>query len=229
MPNAIWEQIVQIHNEAKTLFILAEEMEHARFQSFLPPILEQRHALEHIIRAKADECGSEPNQEYQRENLKKALGHEYRSYFDCADWLAVILRDDILTTLRPYDSEHIQDAIPEYYSDLRPQLERIAHKVAQIRAAKDVAGNSIIEGVEQYKEVIRALSPIHDRVMAALPGLIELRQKATCKQRETRTWQIISGVLLAAILGLGTLWWQQVTRDASSSDEPPTKAERPMP
>lgn len=207
MPAKIWDQIVQVHNEAKTLFILAEELERKKFRSFLAPVLEQRHALEHIVRAKANECGDAPDEEYQRKNLNKALGHEYRAFFDCADWLALILREDILDTLSAHEAGHIQTAIPEYYSDLRPRLEVISRKVAQARADKDVSDKAILEGVSKYKEVLSELTGIRDQIMAAVPSLVDLHLDARRKIRRERTWQIVSALLLAAVLGLcGFLW-----------------------
>ena len=45
----LWAQIVEVHNEAKTLFLLAEELEHEQFRDFIQPINEHRHSLEHIV------------------------------------------------------------------------------------------------------------------------------------------------------------------------------------
>jgi len=123
MTRDCWAQIVEVHNEAKTLFLLAEEIEHEKFQEFLQPINEHRHSLEHIIRAKADELGvggEPPSEEYQLDSLKKALGHEYRAFFDCADWIAVIVREDVLTTLQRYSPTCIQAVVPEYYGTCQP-------------------------------------------------------------------------------------------------------------
>ena len=53
----LWRQIVEVHSHAKSLFLLAEELEPDQFQEYVQPINEQRHALEHIVRARANEFG----------------------------------------------------------------------------------------------------------------------------------------------------------------------------
>ena len=51
-----WKSLVEIHNHAKSIILCAEEFD-PQFQDFLQPILELRHSLEHIVRAKAAELG----------------------------------------------------------------------------------------------------------------------------------------------------------------------------
>ena len=135
----LWAQIVEVHNEAKTLFLLAEELEHEQFRDFIQPINEHRHSLEHIVRAKANSLGLDPDgtdENYQRDSLRKALGHEYRAFFDCADWIAIVLREEIDCTLRPYDTSCIKDALPSYYSGLRSRITQISTAIAQTRRKK---------------------------------------------------------------------------------------------
>lgn len=199
-----WAQIVEVHNEAKTLFLLAEEIEPERFQEFIQPINEHRHSLEHIIRAKADELGlgeEEASEEYQRSSLKKTLGHEYRAFFDCADWIAVILREDILETLQPYDPSCIQAVLPEYYKSLRARILDISEAIAEIRSRKDISREPrIVEQVGKYKEALDELRTIHRRVIDAVPSLEDFRAKARKGYRKDWVWGVVAGLLVACVV-----------------------------
>lgn len=53
--NDPWLALVQIHNHTKVLIILAEELEPDKSKTFLQPVIEFRSALDHIVRAKAEE------------------------------------------------------------------------------------------------------------------------------------------------------------------------------
>lgn len=148
----LWKAIIHIHNESKALFILCEEIEPHEFRSFLQPFNELRHAYEHVVRSKANEFGMGKKlsgSEYQYNSLNKALGHEYRGFFDCADWLAVILREAIIETLKPFPLSCIQAALPEYYSNYRIRIDKISKEIATIRGDKDIEGtNKTADGDE---------------------------------------------------------------------------------
>jgi len=136
MSSILWEQIVELHNETKALFLFAEEIEHEQFQDFTPPINEMRHAWEHVVRAKANEFGLDGcdfSEDYQQDCLRKALGHEYRAFFDCADWIGIILREEIHQALESYDTACIKEVLPEYYPTLRARIMEISTSIAIIR------------------------------------------------------------------------------------------------
>ena len=141
--NGLWAQIVEVHNEAKTLFLLGEELDRDQFLDFIQPINEHRHSLEHIIRAKVDELDNNgtPSPDYQRNCLEKSLGHEYRAFFDCADWISIVLRGEIDAILRPYTAECIHKVLPDYYAKWRPRVTEISQAIAVLRGTKDVSKN----------------------------------------------------------------------------------------
>jgi len=138
-----WKSLVEIHNHAKSIFLCAEEFD-PQFQDFLQPILELRHSLEHIVRAKAAELGingevDAGNQDYIPHSLSKAIGHEYRAFFDAADWFSVCIRNRITQALRRYSPANIDAVLPDYYSKLRPRVDQICREIADIRGAKDIS------------------------------------------------------------------------------------------
>ena len=59
--------------------------------------------------------GIENPEEYVEKNLDKALGHEYRAFFDTADWFSIQLRQKITNILSSYTSDTIHKTIPNSY------------------------------------------------------------------------------------------------------------------
>jgi len=51
-PSPSWIKLIEIHNNAKSVFLLAEEFD-LESKDFVQPAMELRHGLEHLIRAQA--------------------------------------------------------------------------------------------------------------------------------------------------------------------------------
>mgnify|MGYP000892550380 CR=1 FL=1 len=217
----LWRKIVIIHNHAKAHLIYCEEAD-LNQKTFLQPWNELRNALEHIIRAKACAVGlnhlvGDPA-DYQRANLDKALGHEYRAYFDVCDWLTVVLRQRIRETLAPY-TEHpeiIREVIPNYYADIRPALEKLTQQIADVRTRKDIKGD-VLEEVEQYNKIVLELKTFADDLSSKVPSLIELKAaKVAAHEKNVKLEQykgrlglrnaIIVGLLTVAVGAAITVW-----------------------
>jgi hypothetical protein len=199
--DGLWAQIVEVHNEAKTLFLLGEELDRDQFRDFIQPINEHRHSLEHIVRAQANSLGLDPDgkkdEQYQCDSLRKALGHEYRAFFDCADWIGIILREDIEETLRPYGASSIHAVLPEYYPDLRPRIQEISESIAQKRGDKNVSKDGqITDDVRGYKAILDELRDIH-RQITRVQGALEDHQSRT-RREGGRKWMLsVLGALVA--------------------------------
>ena len=86
-----------------------------------------------------------PDPDYQCRSLSKALGHEYRGFSDWADWLAIILREAISDTLKPYSTACIQASLPDYYSRDQLRVVEISEAIAQIRGDKDISRTEKVE------------------------------------------------------------------------------------
>ncbi|MEW6236125.1 MAG: hypothetical protein AB1656_12125 [Candidatus Omnitrophota bacterium] len=80
--NHNWEKIIKLHQYLKSLIIRGEEFG-GNFDAFLQPSLEQRSALDHLIRARAAELGlseHENNVDYIEQQYDKVVGHLYRAF-----------------------------------------------------------------------------------------------------------------------------------------------------
>ncbi|KPK75780.1 MAG: hypothetical protein AMJ79_09730 [Phycisphaerae bacterium SM23_30] len=212
----ILSKIVEIHQRTKALMILAEEID-VRFNTFLQPGNEQRHVLEHIMRAQAAELGilSGKDEAYIEKNYDKALGHAYRAFFDTADWLGWALRkkiSDILKPssrkiisdlIKPYSNECIMACLPNYYSEIRPKLEHLNRDIAAIRARKDIGdSDNLLTEVTAYSDTIQELLDFIEHITKSIPAMEEWNKRNKRTTRRKRLWDII---LVLIGVGFGAL------------------------
>jgi hypothetical protein len=236
--NDIWKAIIEVHNESKALSLLCEEIEPRQFKAFIQPYNELRHAYEHTIRCMANRFGmanKQPSESYQQRSLNKALGHEYRGFFDCADWLAIILREAVQKTLYPYSAACILASLPDYYSRDRIRILEISEEIARLRGDKDIAKQggdadereerdesaaddslASLEQVRKYKAVLSELRAVQKKVMLAVPGLIDYKRRATRDGR--RQVGVIGGLILAVVLGGVQHLWTAIAGKPTPSD-----------
>ena len=93
--NHYLNEISQVHMYTKHYLLIAEELSDDGM-TFLQPLKEHRDAYDHISRIFAlslnDNNRSYNEEEYILDNIRKAFGHEYRAFFDMADWFTYICR-----------------------------------------------------------------------------------------------------------------------------------------
>lgn len=150
------KEIVVIHNFTKHYILLGEEFSED-FVSYLQPIKEFRDAYEHFMRiftvcTKLNSDKNVDGEAYIRSNLNKALGHEYRAFFDVADWFAITCRKRINELLKDYSYEHICEIYPQY-PKVRIRLYEISTEIANIREQKDISSN-IFNEVNRYQYIL---------------------------------------------------------------------------
>lgn len=165
-----WTNYSYIHNTTKTLYILSEEYDD-ELSSFIQPIKEQKDSLEHIVRAYSryasiDGTISEEDEKYITQNLDKAMGHTFRSFFDCADVLSIILREKLSVELSRFSYSKIVAVWPAY-EEYRKVLVEMPARVAKLRTNKDVASgkDAIVSMVKEYKDNIDELFKIYNTFM----------------------------------------------------------------
>jgi hypothetical protein len=213
-----WTRLIEIHSHAKSVFLLAEEFD-PRSKDFIQPAMELRHGLEHIVRAQAALLGingdaSVQSPDYISHSFDKAIGHEYRAFFDAADWLSVRIRERITDTLAPYSHECIETVIPDYYPKCRPRVDQICREIATIRGAKDVARNTDIEAkvgkseeaiaeVGKYRKVIAELTEIDEKVQSSISALVDWTRK---NRRSAFLGWVLSAVVGGLITAIVTAW-----------------------
>lgn len=166
-----WKLLVQAHNYTKFFLLKAEEID-PRHQFFYPPLIQQRDALDHIMRAafarlypeeysslsdKDRDRESDPDK-YAERQLDKALGHAYRAMFDAGDWLGIIYRERVRELMAAYSVETINKVLPEFRPKVEPRIEAIGLETAALRGTKDIGNKKfLIKGAEEYKDLIDEL------------------------------------------------------------------------
>ena len=201
--NETWEKIIKVHQYAKSLSLKAEEFD-SHLKTFLQPAKEQRDACEHIIRAMAGKFNlrdAPSDDDYILSNLDKALGHEYRAFFDTADWLGITIREKIQNMLAPYNNTCLTEVIPDYYKKIRPRIENITDEIAKIRESKDIPSSTdILPQVEEYKDKIQLLFEDYKTLIKCIPSLEEYKKKDKKSNLRTCIQQIFIGIVIGILL-----------------------------
>lgn len=200
-----WRILYKIHQITKSFFIKTEEFD-LNLRTFLQPHNELKSAYEHLLRAESVRIGirepdSNSNKEtYINTNIDKALGHEYRAFFDTADWISINLREKIISELSAFSSDDINIVIPEYYPKWRPHIDKISEEIAKLRSNKDIGNIIYIEDeLNNYEKIINELFDIHKIIREKRGSLIELQKKT----KKSRIYQwIIIPLVVGIISGL---------------------------
>jgi hypothetical protein len=203
--NALWETICKIHQHSKELALLGEEFGD-EFKAFIQPMKELKDAYEHVIRAKSKELDMQypdedmSNESYIETNIKKVLSHEYRAFFDIADQFSITVRDLITKDLKPFSAEEINMAIPNYYSDYRPQIYSSSEDIASYRSKKDIGkDDEVIPLVDHYSNACKELLAIYHRIAAHLPSLHDIKQKRE-REASNKIWTNVSIAIITAVI-----------------------------
>lgn len=154
-----WEILCKIHILTKHYTLLAEEY-NISTRAFLQPMKEQKDAYEHIIRAYTKKCEkqvlSEDDQQYMIKSIEKAIGHEYRAYFDTIDYLTICLRELITQELRDASYKEIIRVYPEY-DKYKRILTDIPERIAEYREKKDIGSSEMLEFASEYGHIVDEL------------------------------------------------------------------------
>lgn len=203
-----WKKITTLYLNLKQVILFGEEFGND-FNTLLQPVMEQKHALDHIIRAEAVRNGQskkKDEEKYILSQLEKAIGHLYRAFFDAADWSGMLIRDKVVDILEEYPSHCIDKVIPKYYPEFRPKIESNTEKIAELRGGKDVekGGDDLLSEVEKYKNVLDELYSIYKEISSKISSLQDYysKERKKLKQERNRNWLFIASIsIVCAILG----------------------------
>lgn len=172
-----WEEIFNLYNTIKWLYALCEETD-TELNTNLQPFNEFRAALDHLMRIVAIENLEEYKEKDANDEAKRLRSHLRRALFDICDMISINYRNKIIDVLKEYKVEEIQSALPNYYSEIRPRIEEISEEIASLRTEKRFNGDKKEEtAVDDYPKVIEELQGYYKVVNAAVPSLIEIREK----------------------------------------------------
>lgn len=162
-------EMSQIHMYTKHYLLIAEELS-TEGVTFLQPLKEHRDAYDHICRILALSIKDNKNDGndisvYILDNVKKAFGHEYRAFFDMADWFTYICRKYIREELSHKTIRKIYQEKFDDFEDTKEFINKLPLYVAKFREEKDVSNEQpILAEVLEYKKVMDKLLLIYQRI-----------------------------------------------------------------
>ncbi len=158
----LWIKICKIYLLTKHYTIIAEELSDD-FITFIQPMKEHRDVLDHIARVYGYTLIKEQEkitnvENYKYENMKKALAHAYRAFFDTADWLTYTCRKQIRILISDIPFQSIVNIYPRY-NELKESLSILPEKITSIREHKDISDDpeDLIEQVDEYVNIMDCL------------------------------------------------------------------------
>ncbi len=106
-------------------------------KSYIQPLHELRYSLDHFMRAlEYDE--NPKKKENTKKSIQSAISHLQRAYSDSIEWMLVNVKEEYTLTLSCYTNEAIQGTFPEYYTEIRPNLEKITQIINDYKIIKSV-------------------------------------------------------------------------------------------
>lgn len=169
------DMLGQIHMLTKHYLLIAEELSEEGV-TFLQPLKEHRDAYDHLMRVfylptrleTSETVSNFDSTAYIRKNVEKAVGHEYRAFFDMADWLTFICRRKIREEL---SFQRVRQAYAsrygtENYQSVKELVNTVYLTIAQYRTEKDIGkAGPPLQDVLSYQKTIDQLLDIYKKVM----------------------------------------------------------------
>lgn len=155
-----------IHCYTKLYLLTAEEISEDGM-TFLQPLKEHRDAYDHMIRIfglSNREMEKSEAEKYIADNIKKTLGHEYRAFFDTADWFTYICRKKIRETLSYRGKKKRYMEAYDDFEEVKNYINELPELVVKYRREKDIANDNILGEVEEYVQTMEKLLQLYKRV-----------------------------------------------------------------
>lgn len=160
-----------IHSSTKHYLLISEEICEEGV-AFMQPLKEHRDAQDHLMRVFAL---SNPNisnknenikdEDYIIDNVKKAFGHEYRAFFDTADWFTYICRRYIREELSFSSKRKKYEEKYNDFTDLKEFINQLPKLIAEYREKKDVSNcETVLSEVDKYIETMEVLLNYYNKV-----------------------------------------------------------------
>lgn len=151
------KDLMYVYNESKKKFIKGEEML-PQMRFFAAPIIEHRDALDHIMRYFRMTSNGELTEEALSQ-LSSALNHEYRAFFDIADYIGIEVRDSISESLKRVSRKKRINKVWSDYPKIRKEIIQYSNEIAKIRQNR--CGDK--DCVEKYKKILENMFQTYEQ------------------------------------------------------------------
>lgn len=208
-----YEQDIEVlltwYERAKEATIIAESLDTVN-GSFIQPLHEQRYSFDHFIRSMVyDKDGS--SEEKVRKAISAAISHLHRGYSDSVEWIYVSVLDEYTSFLRTFTTEQIAKGFPDYYSEIRPELDKIKNQIDKYKINKSIEKVSdviteeeevkLAEASNQYLsgDLVHKLSQYLEMLHERQGTLLEIANR---DKEEEKGKTIKDGIVLPIITGV---------------------------
>ena len=198
MNNIDWNKIFSYYNSIKKLYIECEETD-PDLKTNLQPLNEFRAALDYLMRIVAIEKIDEYKSEDADLQADKLLSHLRRAFYDICDMLSVNYRNKIVDALENYSSENITAALPNYYSEIRPDIEELSNRIAKLRLDNGFNKADEENHIQCYMEIINKLKEYYQQIIKVTPSLEELKKREKTTKRKNIITQYIIPIVSVVV------------------------------
>lgn len=164
-----FDKMSQIHMYTKHYLLITEEISEEGI-TFLQPLKEHRDAYDHLMRIYAIPIKVNKDidvEKYVLDNVKKAFGHEYRAFFDTADWFTYICRKYIREELSFGAKKKKYKEVYADFENVKSFINEVPFLISKYREEKDISNHELIlNEVLDYKETMDKLLTIYKKVKA---------------------------------------------------------------
>lgn len=151
------QEMLEIYTLCKEYYTKSEECI-GDMHTFVAPLFEYRDALEHVMRF--IKFGSQ-----DEDQIKSAIGHLKRAFFDISDYICIRVREQIALELKPYNKKKIRscwDKYKKYCEDVYNYSEELARIRAQRGWGNCKTPESHYEDdITKYKNIVDEFLSIH--------------------------------------------------------------------
>lgn len=138
------KKLQEWYKRASEIVIKAESMDSIS-RGYVQPLNELRYCLDHFMRSlDSEEAGKDNDNDKEKiqaiikKSIDSAIGHLQRTYSDSIEWILVSVKEEYVSTLKKYTNDQIQRAFPEYYTEIRPAIEKITDVVNTYKINKSI-------------------------------------------------------------------------------------------
>lgn len=203
-----WKNIIEYYNTIKSLYIKCEESD-PELKTNLQPLNEFRAALDHLMRIVAIENIPDYQNEDSDKQVEKLWSHLRRVFYDICDMLSINYRNKIIDMLEIYTSDEIMKVIPEYYSQIRPDIENMSKRISELRSDKNFDKQKEIENCEDYQKIIFKLKEYYETISDKNTSLVEIHKEKIALDKKNKKSDVlrqivipIAGIVIGAVLAI---------------------------
>jgi len=192
-------ELIDLYKKVKAIILYCEELDEDQYTNLQIP-KELRDAFDHLMRAISEAESNVENADVNTisKNIDKSIGHVFRAGFDSVDGASMSLKEQIVTSLKPYHSSAILKALPDY-GKMKIEVENISAEIAKHREKKDITFDGISSVFNNYITNLDKLRSIYKKILLALPSINEFQQERRKDKIKSIVWTLVIGLIITLV------------------------------